>query len=174
MNVPSLSEEEKAKIKEDYYKVLMEQSASYNEQKLRKILSPKQRQRLNQLVFQMEGPIALLYKSETCALLNLKEHQIEKIKKVVEYYAADLHSFYGRYGRQQINARRFDETRENRQQELQALAVVITAIEKDRDGDILLCLTEEQRTKWKIIQGRPLSISWASQLLSEEAFSDEK
>jgi hypothetical protein len=49
---------------------------------------------------------------------------------------------------------------EDRKKEVDALFVVIRAIEKERDADLLVELTPDQVALWSTIQGKLFPIAW--------------
>ena len=158
---PAFSASEHQEMKESFESVLGICFVAYQRKALSVTLSTNQRQRLGELVIQMRGPIALVNDAALSSQLGLSDKQTTEMKGTVKYYEADLKRLQGRYGRQHISGRsREDETRKDRQKELEALFTVIRAIEKERDADLLLDLTPEQLESWATIQGAPFSIAW--------------
>ena len=68
-----------------------------------------------------------------------------------------------------------NETLEDRQKEVEALFVVIHAIEKERDAnDLLLELTPDQLASWRKIQGTPFPIAWTPTSAMDFPFEEKK
>ena len=123
------------------------------------LLTPEQQQRLHQLLLQMKGPVFIALDPATQEKLGLTPEQKESIAIVLQHYEQFRLPFAQRYGRQLV-AGITDQTAEERKAEVDALALAITQILKERDRDILHALTEEQRHIFVGLEGTPLEISW--------------
>jgi hypothetical protein len=121
----------------------------------------------------MRGPIALLDDPAILSKLQLSEKQRAEMGETVKHYEAGLKWLRGRYGRQQISGIHKNETQEDRQNELEALFVVIRAIEKERDADLLLEITPEQLALWSTIKGRLFPIAWPPTSVSDFPFGEQ-
>ena len=110
----------------------------------------------------MRGPIAIVTDAAVASKLQLGDEQLTAMRQVVKDYA-ELKWLQARYGRQQISGFRYaNETPEDRQKELEALFIVIRTIEKERDNDLLINFTPQQRASWTAIQGKLFPIAWAA------------
>lgn len=167
---PQTIDTEKQKLKDWFESELKRLISSQKMEALRMVLSSNQFARLNELFIQMQGPRVLATDTGLTARLGLSAEQNERIRKIIAYYEPDLRVIRGRYGRQQINARREDESREDRAEELHCLFVVMKAIEKDRDSDLLTVLTTDQKAAWQSVTGRPLPIQWPEPSIAHYPF----
>ena len=134
------------------------------------VLSADQKKRLDQLVIQMRGPIVMVEDPEIASELQLSEKQRAEQADTVKHYQKGLAWLQGRYGRKQIGGLRVGETLEDRKKELGAMFVVIRAIERERDADLLVGLTPEQLRLWRKIQGKPFPIAWPPTSVSDSPF----
>ena len=123
------------------------------------LLTPKQQQRLHQLLLQTKGPVFIALDSATQEQLGLTPEQKESVAQSLQHYEQFRLPFVQRYGRQLV-AGITDQTVEERKAEVDALALAITHILKERDQDILHALTEEQRRIFVGLEGTPLEIAW--------------
>jgi hypothetical protein len=146
---------------------------AYQRKELSATLSANQRQRLSELVMQMRGPIVFLEETVS-SRLQLSSQQKEEMKATVKDYDGELKWLQGRYGRQQIKGIHKYESLADRQEELQALFVVIRAIERERDANLLVELTAEQATSWATIRGRLFPIAWPPTSVSDFPFGEQK
>ncbi len=148
---------------------------AYQRKELSATLSANHRQRLDELLTQMRGPIAILENPAISSKLPLSERrQRAEMQDTVKHYEAGLGWLRARYGRQQISGLHVNETLEDRQKEVEALFVVIHAIEKERDADLLVGLTPDQLASWRKIQGKPFPISWTPTSVSDFPFEEKK
>ena len=137
---------------------------------LANLLDAQQQQRLRQLMLQMKGPVMVALDPELQKQLSLTPEQRKSLTQSIEHYEYFRIPFVRRYGRQLV-AGITDQTIEERKAELDALALEITQIVKERDQDILRILTEEQRQKFLELEGQVLTISWPEHdLVFGEAF----
>jgi hypothetical protein len=154
----------------EYFVIL----ATHQSNSMAEILTSNQTVRLTQLLVQMRGPIIIIYDRDIQQTLQITPNQEENIKRSLNYYSPTFSEMIRRYGRQQVNGIVRD-TREEREQELDALALATTALLKDRDGDILLNLSEEQRKKFSELEGKPLAIDWPKHdMVFGDIFTGEK
>ena len=170
---PTLSVSDKEKLREAMNSDVKSCINAYQRKELPAILSANQRQRLTELLIQMRGPIALLDDPAILSKLQLSEKQRAEMGETVKHYEAGLKWLRGRYGRQQISGIHKNETQEDRQKELEALFVVIRAIEKERDADLLLEITPEQLALWSTIKGRLFPIAWPPTSVSDFPFGEQ-
>jgi hypothetical protein len=171
---PTLSPSDKDKLREAVKSEVKSCINAYRRKELPAALSVNQRQRLGELVMQMRGPIAVCDDPALSSQLQLSEKQRAKMGETVKHYEAGLGWLRARFGRQQISGIHKNETQEERQNELEALFVVIRAIEKERDADLFVELTSEQLASWGKVQGRPLPIAWPRTLASDSPFENEE
>ncbi len=171
---PTLSASDKKKLGKAASDEMISCTNAYQRKELSATLSASQKQRLGELVIQMRGPIAIVDDLAVSSKLQLSDKQKTSMKETVKDYGEELKWLQGRYGRQQISGLHKDETREDRQKELEALFVVIRAIEKERDADLLLELTSDQLALWQEIQGKPLPIAWPPTSVSDSPFDEQE
>jgi hypothetical protein len=157
---PILSASDKEKLTEAVNSDVKSCIDAYQRKELPAILSVNQRQRLTELLIQMRGPIALLDAPPISSKLQLGEKQRAGLGDTVKHYEKGLGWLRARYGRQQISGLSKNETLEDRKKEVDALFVVIRAIEKERDADLLVELTPDQVALWSTIQGKLFPIAW--------------
>lgn len=170
---PQATAIEKQDLKGWFESELSRLTTSYKAKELETALSSNQFARLTALLVQMQGPRVLTTDAALTARLGLSDEQKEKVNKVIAYYEPDLKSVRGRYGRQQISARREDESREDRAKELECLFVVIQSIEKEQDSALLGVMTAEQRAIWQSVMGPPLPIQWPVSSISDYPFEED-
>jgi len=169
---PTLSASDKEKLAKAATSDMKSHVEAYQRKELSATLSAHQRQRLSELLMQMRGPIAILNDLAISSKLQLSEKQRAELEDTVKHYEVGLGWLRARYGRQQISGLHKNETREDRQKELEALFVVIHAIEKERDADLLVELTPEQLALWSTIQGRLFPIAWPPTSFSDFPFGN--
>lgn len=154
----------------EYFAIL----ATHQSNSVAEILTSNQTLRLTQLLVQMRGPIIIIFDRGIQETLQITPHQEENIRRSLNYYSPTFSEMIRRYGRQQVNGIVRD-TREEREQELDALTLAITALLKDRDRDILLNLSEEQRETFSTLEGKPLAIDWPKHdMVFGDIFREEK
>lgn len=144
---------------------------TYQRRELAAMLSAVQKQRLGELLIQMRGPISIVDDEAVSSKLQLSSEQRARMKESVEAYETPLTWLQKRYGRQQIAGLR-NETLRDRENEIEALFVVIRALEKERDDTLLLGLTQAQNALWASFQGRPLRIDWSPTSAFDQPFSE--
>jgi hypothetical protein len=171
---PSLSDADRKKARDKFSADLGSCYAKYQHHELAATLSTVQKQRLDELLLQMRGPIAIVDDSAVSSKLQLSDQQLAEMRDTAKQYAAELGWLQARYGRQQISDRRYKgETREDRQGELAALFTVICAIEKERDASLVITLAPQQFTSWTTMQGKAFPIVWPAATPFDYPF-DEK
>jgi hypothetical protein len=140
---------------------------AYQRQQLAATLSLNQRQRLDELLTQMVGPMAILENAPIASRLGLSEKQKAEMADTAKHYDAGLGWLRARYGRQQISGFSKGESKQDREKELDALFVVIRATEKERDTALLVGLVPDQLAAWRKIQGKPFPIAWPPGSISD-------
>ena len=170
---PKATDAEKQKLKGWFEVEFSRLMASYQKKGLATVLSFNQVARLHELLIQMQGPRVLASDAALAARLGLSEEQNEKMREIIAYYETDLKTVRWRYGRQQISARREDESREDRANELECLFVVIQAIEKEQDSALLGVLNAEQRAVWRSVMGNFLPIQWPESSIADYPFETQ-
>jgi hypothetical protein len=173
---PTLSAVDRVKMGKAVHAEFRSRIEAFQRKELSAALSAIQRQRLDELLTQMRGPIAILDNPAISSKLRLSERQRAEMQDTVKHYEAGLGWLRARYGRQQISGLHVNETLEDRQKEVEALFVVIHAIEKGRDADLLvgLRLTPDQLASWRKIQGKPFPIAWTPTSVSDFPFEEKK
>jgi hypothetical protein len=173
---PAASPADREKSRKSFNSDLGRCIAAYQRKELSATLSLDQTQRLNELLTQMRGPIAVLDVPAISSKLQLSEKQRAEMADTVKHYEAGLGWLRARYGRQQISGlhKSTNETWEDRQKELEALFTVICAIEKERDADLLVELTPDQLASWSTIQGRLFPIAWPPTSVSDSPSGEQK
>jgi hypothetical protein len=167
---PTLSASDKATLAKAMNSDMKNRIEAYQQKELSVTLFATQKQRLDELLAQMRGPIAILENPAVASRLQLSEKQRAEMQDTIKHYEAGLGWLRARYGRQQISGLHVNETLEARQKEVEALFVVIHAIEKERDADLLVGLTPDQLASWRNIQGSPFPISWPPTVVSDSHF----
>ena len=172
---PATSPVDREKSRKSFNSDLGRCIAAYQRKELSATLSANQRQRLDELLTQMRGPIAVLDVPAISSKLQLSEKQRTEMADTVKHYEAGLGWLRARYGRQQISGlhKSTNETPEDRQKELEALFTVIRAIEKERDANLLMELTPDQLESWSTIQGRLFPIAWPPTSVSDSPFAEQ-
>jgi hypothetical protein len=155
---PSLSASDKEKVGKAASAHMKSLCEEYQRRELSATLSANQRQRLDELLTQMVGPMAILENPAISAKLRLSEKQRAAMADTVKYYEAGLGWLRWRYRRQQISGFSKGESKQDREKELDALFVVIRATEKERDAALLVGLEPDQLASWRKIQGKPFPI----------------
>jgi hypothetical protein len=171
---PTLSAADRVKLGKAVNAEFRSHIEAFQRKELSVALSTIQRQRLDELLTQMRGPIAILENPAISSKLQLSERQRAEMQDTVKHYEAGLGWLRARYGRQQISGLHVNETMADRQKEVEALFVVIHAIEKERDADLLVGLTPDQLASWRKIQGKPFPIAWTPTSVSCCPFEEKK
>jgi hypothetical protein len=148
--------------------------AEYQRKQLSATLSSNQMQRLGELVLQMRGPIALMDDPAILAKLRISEKQKLEMADTIKHYEEESRWLRARFGRQQISGIHMNEHEKDRQREIDAMFVVLRAIEKDRDADLLTELTPDQLESWRRIQGKLFQIAWPPTSVLDSPFEEKK
>ncbi|MBN2218002.1 MAG: hypothetical protein JW719_11560 [Pirellulales bacterium] len=127
---------------------------------LTKLLSRKQRERLDQLVIQAHGPIIIAYDTNVASALVVLPDQMEQIRSLLNKTDEDIIPELQRFGRGFISGLGTGETEESRASEMTNLIARLRRMIAERDGEILRGLTDGQRKKYRNLQGQPLKIEW--------------
>ncbi len=142
---PTLSASAKKELGKAASSEMIKLTEAYQREELSATLSASQRQRLGELLIQMQGPVVIVDDAAVRAKLQLGDEDLAPLREAVKDYDADLRWLVGRYGREQISGKRYpEETDEDRQRELEALSTVIRAIARERDAFLVARLTPEQ------------------------------
>lgn len=147
---------------------------AYQRKELSATLSAAQRKRLSELLIQMRGPIVFLDDAEIKARFRFSEKQIIEMQTKANYFERDLSALISRYGRQQFSAKMPHQTEAELQEELNALFIVIRAMERERDAGLLTDLTPAQLSLWSEIRGAPLPIAWPPTSIRDDPFPDHR
>lgn len=156
----STNKEDRKKISNEIWKGVDE----YQINSLFCILSASQSNRLQQIVWQVDGLKSLKHDHTLSAALGLTDEQIGQIRDVFAFYEPILSPLYQRLGRQMIAGLSADETLQGRQEQVQSLIGAVTAIEKERDCDLYRTLTLTQREMWQRLIGRSIRLHWEPEL----------
>jgi hypothetical protein len=114
----------------------LQELAKENEKSVADILNAEQAKRLKQIVYQQQGASAFS-DAEVAKALALTDDQREEVKKINDDTAAQTRELFSGGG--------LDEEGRKKLQELRTAA----------SDKIMKLLTDEQRTKWKDLQGEP-------------------
>jgi hypothetical protein len=178
-----VSESDKNKRKQAFSAELDRLIEAYRRKELLATLSAAQTKRLSELLIQMRGPIVLLDDAEIKARFRFSEKQLIEMQKTVKYFeqddrtsllapSPDLSALIRRYARQQISAIMPHQTEADLQEELNALFIVIRAMERERDASLLMDLTPEQLSLWSKTRGASLAIAWPPTSIRDDPFPD--
>ena len=162
-----LSQSKASKNKEDRKKIsneIWDKLDEYQLNSLFEILSVIQSNRLQQIVWQVDGLKSLKHDHILSAALGLTDEQVGQIRDVFTFYEPILSPLYQRLGRQMIAGLSADETLQGRQEQVQSLIGAVSAIEKERDRDLYRTLTLTQRETWQRLIGRSISLHWEPEL----------
>lgn len=171
-SAPAISDADRKKQNMSFWSQFGKLTEAYQGKELSATLSGNQRQRLNELLAQMRGPMIILDDPAIASRLGLSDKQRAKMAEIVKDFEADnLGWLRRRYGRQQFAGIGPGETMRGREEEVQALFVLIRTQEKQRDHDLLCELTPDQLTSWRKIQGQPFPIAWPLRGLGEYPFN---
>jgi len=157
---PALSASAKEKLGKALHDAMSGLCEAHQRRELSAVLSANQRQRLDEILIQMVGPIAILESPTISSKLQLSEKQTAEMADTAKHYESGFGWIRARYGRQQIAGLSKNESLQEREREVEALFVVIRAIEKERDADLLLGLTPAQLASWHTVEGKPFPIAW--------------
>jgi len=127
-----LSQEEREKRMEEMRKRMDEATAA-----VKKVLTPEQTKRLDQLSLQLQGPAALS-RPEVAKQVGLSKEQQDKISKIEE-------------GTRPQGGRNF---REMSDEERQKAFTEMRERQEKAQTEILAVLTSEQKTKWSEMKGK--------------------
>jgi hypothetical protein len=116
----------------------MEEANTQADEKIAKILEPKQAARLNQLRLQREG-LTAFGRPEIAKQLGLTADQQAKIKKIQEASAAQARGWFGGPGQSDDPRDPFTRMRQEREK---------------TQADLLAVLTSEQKAKWANMKGK--------------------
>jgi hypothetical protein len=135
-------------------------TAKFHTQKLQRILTPRQWDRLNQIVLQVRGPVLLVVDAESASALGIDTGQTEQMREVVRTTDQEMIPTLQKFGRGFISGYSQNETEQDRTREMNELIPQLEQMMRRRDDRILQILTAQQREKFTMRQGKPLSISW--------------
>lgn len=148
-------------------------TADFYSEKLTELLSRKQRERLEQLVIQVHGPIIIAYDKNVASALDIHPDQMEQIRSLLNKTDQDIIPALQRFGRGFISGLGAGETEESRASEMTNLIARLRQTIAERDGAILQVLTDDQRKKYRTLQGPPLQIEWNPWNLLQIPFEPE-
>jgi hypothetical protein len=157
---PNLTEQERKAISDESLRRCNDLRSEFLQQKLREFLDLKQRQRLDELLIQMRGPVLIAVDPRLTTSLRVPSNQLAAIKNVISETDKQIIPCLARFGRGFISGFEANETAADRDGEMKGLIADIERLLTSRDDQILQLLTEEQRQRWKVLQGTPLRIQW--------------
>jgi hypothetical protein len=129
-------------------------------EKLAELLLEKQRNRLDQLVIQVHGPVLIVIDDNMATQLGVDSRQMEQVKSLLSKTDRDILPLLQRFGRGFIAGYGGSETEESRYREQADLIARLPEMISKRDRAILQILTDDQRKKFCDLQGSPLQIAW--------------
>jgi DNA-binding MarR family transcriptional regulator len=137
-----LSEEERQKLRDDFRKRAEERNKEASD-KLAKILSPEQLERLNEIYIQIQG-VSALQDPEVAAKLKIDEKDREKMREV----------------QQEASEKMREEMQELfRSGDRDKIREKFTEMRKDVEKDVLGVLSKSQQKQFKEMQGEPIKLS---------------
>jgi hypothetical protein len=148
--------------------------SAHQRHEISQALSPKQTQRLHELLIQMRGPMILIEDSALARAVHLGDEQCAEMKETVKSAEPSLATFRRRLGRQMIAGLSAGETIQNREKEVNLLRNVIRALEDQRDYGLLRILNQQQNALWVALTGSPLSIDWPLEGPLHDPFHEEQ
>jgi len=157
---PNLTEQERLALNAEVSRGIARLCDELLQQKLREILEPKQRQRLDELLIQMRGPVLIVVDPRLASRLDIRSDQMTTIKGVVSETDKQFIPSLKKFGRGFISGFGPSESEQDRDREMKELIDRLGRLIKDRDDRILQLLTEEQAQRWKALQGTPIQIRW--------------
>jgi LTXXQ motif family protein len=134
--------------------------AQFSTQQLQAILSPRQGERLEQLVLQARGPLMLVIDTNLAAALKLSPEQMQRMRDVQRLADEKMDPVFHEFLRGFLAPFSANETAATREREMSALIPRLRRMIGKRDKSILRILTPEQNDQFKARQGSPLSIQW--------------
>lgn len=170
---PTLSDYDREKFGMSYTSGVLIFYRAYERQELSQTLSPKQMQRLRELLIQMRGPTILTEDASLARMVHLSDEHVSEMKDTIKSGEATLETFRKRLGREMVAGLSANETIQDREEGINLLCEVVRAVERERDHDLLSSLTPEQRSSWNALGGKPLSIAWPVENLLQDPFGEE-
>jgi hypothetical protein len=157
---PHVTEQEHKALGDELARGCVSLRSGFLQQKLREILELKQRQRLDEILLQMRGPILIAVDPRLVARLEIRSDQMAAIKGVISETDKQIIPSLAKFGRGFISGLRTNESEQDRDREMRELIDRLGGLIKDRDDRILQRLTEEQAKRMKALQGAPIRIQW--------------
>jgi hypothetical protein len=145
-------------------------TTEFHTQELQRILTSPQKDRLNQIVLQVRGPVLLVVDAESASALGIDTGQMEQMREVVRTTDQEMIPTLQKFGRGFISGYSQNETEQDRTREMNELIPQLEQMMRRRDDRILQILTAQQRERFKMRQGKPLSIPWDSGDFLREPF----
>jgi hypothetical protein len=147
--------------------------AQFSTQQLQAILSPRQGERLEQLVLQARGPLMLVIDTNLAAALKLSAEQMQRMRDVVRLADEKIIPVFQKFGRGFWAGYSANETEATREREMGVLIPRLRRMIGERDKSILRILTPVQNDQFKARQGNPLPIQWDPWGFLNEPFEKE-
>ncbi len=135
-------------------------TADFYSEELTELLSKKQQKRLDQLVIQVHGPIIIAFDTNVASTLVIRLDQMEQIRSLLNKTDQDISPALQRFGRGFISGYGIGETDKSRELEMTNLITRLRQMITERDEAIQGVLTNDQRKKYRNLQGPPLQIEW--------------
>jgi hypothetical protein len=145
----------------------------FERKKLSELLLEKQRNRLDQLVIQVHGPVLIVIDDNLATQLGVDSRQMEQIKSLLRKTDRDILPLLQRFGRGFIAGFSPSETEESRQCEQADIIARLPEMISKRDRAILQILTDDQQKKFCDLQGPSLQIAWNPWNILQVPFNKE-
>jgi hypothetical protein len=148
-------------------------TAEFHGMKLRDILTTQQHDRLDQLLIQAHGPALILVQTNLAFALAITPEQMKGLTVQVHEADREIIPDLQKYGRGFISGYGPGEDEKTREREMKELITSLRRLITDRDNRNLESLSDDQRKKWHVLQGKPLQIDWSPWRLMKTPFEKE-
>jgi hypothetical protein len=136
--ITNMSARSEGVAESDRHKIVEEKLKLYDQYLLTllsNVLTAPQAQRLQEIIWQVDGLKSLQKDQLLVSELGLSDEQVGQVRDVFHFYEPILNPLYQRLGRQMIAGLSADESLKGRTEQVQSLSDAITIIEKERDRD---------------------------------------
>ena len=157
---PNLTKEERLALNDEARRGVSDLTSKFLRQQLREILDAKQRQRLEELLVQMRGPVLIVVDPTLASRLDVRSDQLTAIKNVISETDKQIGPTLAKFGRGFISGMGAGETEQSRDREMKEAITQLMRLIPERDSRILKSLTESQGKHWRALQGAPIQIQW--------------
>jgi hypothetical protein len=169
----ALSEDDRKTANLESSRGISRRTADFHGQKLSEILTPRQHERLGQLLIQARGPVMIMVQTNLACALAITSEQMTNLTARVHEADRDIIPDLQRFGRGFISGYGPGESEKTREREMKELIHRLLRLISARDNQILESLSDDQRRKWFDLQGKPLHIEWRPLDLMRTPFENE-